>query len=205
MNADVLRKYWVELAIAALAVIALLVGLVLTHHGQAPPDTAAAGAPSATDAAASSTTTTATTATATAKTANASLPVLSRGTTFWIERVQHGTTLEHFAAGKPLVFTMKPGETLSIGGWAFDGSAGAPATAVVGQVDSTRTDGVYGMHRPDVGQVFKNPKLDDVGYTIDFPASDFTPGKHTIALLVENAAQTGYYPIHNIAIVTVGK
>ena len=202
MNADVLRKYWVELAIAALAVIALLVGLVLTHHGQAAPDTAAAGAPSATDAAAS-TTTTATTATK-AK-ADASLPVLSRGTTFWIERVQHGTTVEHFAAGKPLVFTMKPGETLSIGGWAFDGSAGAPATAVVGQVDGTRTDGVYGMHRPDVGQVFKNPKLADVGYTIDFPASDFPPGKHTIALLVENAAQTGYYPIHNIAIVTVGK
>jgi hypothetical protein len=197
MNAEVLRKYWVELAIAALAVIALLVGLVLTHHGQASPDSAASGASATSDTAASTSTT---------GTADKSLPVLAGGTNYYIDRIQHGAKLEHYTPGKPVTFTMAPGETLSLVGWSYDAKAAAPATGVVAQVDEfSRTDATYGEKRTDVASVFKNPNLTNVGFVINIPASALPPGKHTVSLLTENAAQNGYYPQRNVMIVTVGK
>ena len=81
------------------------------------------------------------------------------------------------------------GKSITISGWAFDGSSKRPAKRVALLVDDTKViPACYGMAYPGVAEGFHEKALSDCGFFASFSPSILTIGKHSIGLVVESTS-----------------
>jgi len=95
--------------------------------------------------------------------------------------------------GQPIVVRVAPGQSVTVQGWAADASQGKPAGAVLLRVDDGQfTPATYGLLRSDVATYFKNPRLDDVGYSASLGTEDLKPGEHLLTFAVVSTDGRSY-------------
>ena len=83
--------------------------------------------------------------------------------------------------------------TLNINGWAADPDARMPLPAIDIVIDSVPYAATYGMERPDVASYLKRPDLTKSGFLFVVPASQLSPGAHTISLRIVCPDNKSYF------------
>jgi len=71
---------------------------------------------------------------------------------------------------------------LRLSGWALDGKHGAPAAYVDIKIDSQSRRAVYGLPRPDVASLYKDPRATNVEFELTLPLRSLSSGKHSVSL-----------------------
>ncbi len=112
-----------------------------------------------------------------------------------------GTTTYSLDSLNDIQFTTAPTAPLPIAGdasvtlrgWAVDVPNGASAGGVIVSVDTANYQAIYGVDRPDVASVLKNPAYTKSGFNITFPPNTLSPGRHAIAIKILTNDRTAYY------------
>lgn len=101
--------------------------------------------------------------------------------------------------------TLAAEQPIAVVGWALDGAARRPATAVYLLLDGRYTyRAEYGTARPDVATTIGSVAGDRVGFTATLPPGLATPGKqHTLAVRIVTADGTAYADSAPLATFTV--
>src|SRR5271165_5755258 len=99
MTANLLAKYKIEIAIAALAIVVLVVGMIVTQGNRNPP-------------------------TKTDSNSGSSLPPLTGSTPYSLDVISAGSQHSTVVSEKRVHVAMNPGEWLQLAGWAIDGQSG---------------------------------------------------------------------------------
>ena len=169
----IVAKYWLESAIGLIAVLVLVVGIIVSQGGsRGSGDTGSSSAP---DIAASS------------------YAVLPGRPLMALDIVMFDNQKQELHYQENMRLTIKQGESLRLIGWAVDQFAKTSPAAVFVQVDEfARAQGSMG-DRPDVAQFLKTPAYERSAFSVVIPPALLSPGDHRLALLVENAAKTGYH------------
>jgi len=114
-----------------------------------------------------------------------------------IDQIGDGATRQAgpIAADQPVVVT----------GWALDGAARQPATAVYLLLDGRYTyRAEYGAARPDVAATAGGANDDNVGFTATLPPGMATPGRrHTLAVRIVTTDGSAYADSSPLATFTV--
>lgn len=86
---------------------------------------------------------------------------------------------------------MSLNQEMNVTGWAFDERYPGSQTKVRVQFKSTEKketktfDGLLNIKRPDIAAAFKNPKLEDSGFSVVVPANSMAPGNYEITILLD--------------------
>jgi hypothetical protein len=170
-----LVKYWLEASIGLVALVTLIVGIAVSQSGHSSPaGSVAQSAPQLPG--------------------NQVSRLLPGTTTYSLDSMAYGKVDRVVTSEKVHHPILQDGDSLTIRGWAVDSPHSAAASSVVVQVDSiTRVSQGTLYERPDVPKVMKNSNYLNSGYSIIIPASVLPLGRHTLSILVGDAAQTGYY------------
>ena len=89
--------------------------------------------------------------------------------------------------------TVSAAGSLTFSGFGFDPVAKAPASAVDIVIDGVAYPTAYGHQRADVGTYFKNPSLENTGFTVTLPAGAVKPGQHQAIVRVVAGDKSGYF------------
>lgn len=135
--------------------------------------------------------------------ASSSIPLdtltrLSGTTTFSIDSL-NGTS---FAQPPTAPIPIPRNGSITLRGWAIDAPARMAAGGVIVSVDGAMNfPAVYGAVRQDVADTLGNPAYRQSGFNVTFPASNLSPGGHTITIKILTNDRKAYYePDQRVAI-----
>lgn len=96
--------------------------------------------------------------------------------------------------GAPVAINSQITPEITISGWAVDAQTQSEAADVFIVVDARKEiPTVYGVERPDVAGVHKNPRYRFSGFYGSIPTSSLAPGRHTLSLRIVKTFRNGYY------------
>lgn len=83
---------------------------------------------------------------------------------------------------------------ITVAGWAVDAQAESEAADVFIVVDGKKEiPTVYGIERPDVAEVHRNPRYHLSGFSGSIPTSNLALGRHMLSVRIVRAFRDGYY------------
>ncbi len=96
--------------------------------------------------------------------------------------------------GATVVINRQMTREISLTGWAVDANSESEAADVYIVVDGqTEIPATYGLARPDVAEVHKNPRYRFSGFSGSIPTASLVPGRHTLSLKIQKTFRNGYY------------
>lgn len=98
------------------------------------------------------------------------------------------------------------GKEINVMGWAFDKQSAGSQSKVhllfnsLEQSKAKAFDALLDVKRPDISTAFKDPKLENSGFSLTIPANTLSPGKYEITILQERPNATlvcgdGYFVV----------
>jgi hypothetical protein len=94
---------------------------------------------------------------------------------------------------KQRTFHVRPTDSITFSGWAFDPQGFQPAGGLAIRLPQRTTPMTYGIQRPDVAATFKLPALSPVGFTGQLAPGSLRGGINHILLVVVSSDRKAYY------------
>ncbi len=120
--------------------------------------------------------------------------VRTSGMLFAIDSVQDSGRQSDNGGAATSALDPRAGHVITVTGWAVDGGAQRPGTAVMIEVDSRRRIRArYGIPRPDVAAYFGVPACLASGFQARISATGLRAGRHSVSLLMRAADGKALY------------